>query len=294
MTKRGMIVVTLILAAMLALSAPAAMAQLQPLTAKQAKKLAHDLGRKQKRENGVIVLHIEDMKRVDPYTITFSYDERTKFKTFCLAVLRVHKKQSGNTISVTAKLTKHSCNKIPADALKIERITRKADRAVRKHSRATLRGVGRVQRSIDRCRKLKVPRNRRAAVGAVYDIALTGAVARPNLATVDSFVAALGNVEASSDLVVRAVDGWSDYADVLHSLPVIKDPCGTLQDWEKAGWSAQQSPVDMPSYRALAKRSRKDQKAVAGGTSYLLAGGVYRRVAIAFSIDDLLLKYGGD
>jgi hypothetical protein len=294
MTKRGMIVVTLILAAMLALSAPAAMAQLQPLSAKQATKLAHNLGKKQKRENDVVVFHVEDLKRVNPYTITFAYDERTKFKVFCVAVLRVQKRQSGNTVSVTAKLTKHSCSKIPADALAIERITRKADRAVRKHANATLRGVRRVERSIQRCRKLDVPRNRRAAVSAVYDIAVSGAVARPNLAAIDSFVASLGNVEASSDLVVRAIDGWGDYADVLHSLPAIKDPCTTLRNWEKASWSPQQSPVDMPAYRALSKRSRTDQKAIARGASYLLVNGVYRRVAIAFSTEGLILKYAGD
>jgi hypothetical protein len=294
MTKRGTLgVMLLVLVAMLALGAPSAMA-LQPLTAKQAKDLAKQLGKKQKRENDVVVYHVEDRHRVDAFTITFAYDERTSYKAFCTAVVRVHKKQAGNRILTTAKLTRHRCKQIPGDALAIERATRKADKRIRANEKTTLRSVRRVLRSTERCEELKVPRRRRFAAGAVIDIAINGALARPNQGTLDALVASLGRVQSSNDVVVRAVEGWADYDDVLASLPVIKDPCGALRNWAKSGWSAQQAPIDVDEYRAFVRRGKADTKAIAAGARYLLASGVYRKLVLAFTPDGLLTRFASE
>src|SRR5918998_282875 len=115
MTKRGTIAVALMLVAIFAVSAPAASAQLAPLRAKKAKRLARDLGQKQKRENDVIVFHLANMRRTDAYTFKFAYDERTRNKTYCKATLRVRKRQVGNTIEITATLLRHRCKLVPQD-----------------------------------------------------------------------------------------------------------------------------------------------------------------------------------
>jgi hypothetical protein len=290
MTKRGTIAVALMLLAMLALCAPTAMA-LQPLSAKQAKKLARDLGKKQKRENDVVVFHVENMKRVDAFGVNFSYDERTDYKTFCTAVLKVRKTQAGSTISVTARLARHRCKAIPADALAIERASLKAARRVRANDKATLRSVRPVLRSAKRCEDLKVPKNRRAAVQAVYDYAFTGALVRPNAAALDSFVAALGRVKSSNDVVVRSVEGWADLVDVLESGPTIKDPCATLKTWANADWSADEAPVDVDESRALTRRGRADSKAINAGARYLVRSGVFRKAALAFTPGGLIYRF---
>lgn len=293
MTTRGMILVALMLAAMLALTAPAAMAA-SPLSAKQARKYANQLGRQQMRDNDVIVFHAEHLKRVNSNEIDFAYDERTKFKVFCTAVLRVRRTVSGNNVNDSATLTRHRCKAIPKDALSVEKATAKANRRIRRNDKKTLRAVRRVQRSVERCRDLKVPRNHRAAARAVNDVAITGAIARPSQGALDAFAADLGRVKASRDVVVRAIEGWVDYGDALGSLPKIHDPCAVLQNWAKAGWSAQQKPIDMAKYRALLRRSRADAKAIGRGAVYLLNVGVFRKVAVAFTPDGLLLFLAGD
>jgi hypothetical protein len=291
MTKRGIIAVAASIVAICAVSAPVAVAQ-SPLSAKQAKKLAHDLGQKQKRKNDVVVYHVEDMKRVNDFTIKFAYDERTKSKTFCTAVLRVQKEQTGNTIQVTAQLLRHRCKVIPADVLAVERATRKADRAVRGDARKTQHAVGQIARALDRCTVLKnVPKNRRGAVSAVLDSSINGALLEPNDATLGSYAAALQRVKTSNDTLLGAVEGWADTVDVMRSLPSFPKPCETVRTWKNAGWKADESPIDMAQYRALRHRGRVDSRAIVRGAEYLLRAGMFRKLVVAFTPEGLVTRF---
>jgi hypothetical protein len=293
MTKRGTIAVALMLAAILALSAPAAMAQPTPLRAKQAKKLAKQLARKQMRQHNVVVYHIEDGRRTDPYTIKYDYDERTRDDVYCTAVLRVHRKQVGNTIETTAKLLRHRCKNVPAEVQAVENATRKANRRVRRNEKATLRSFRRTMGPLDGCRALQsVPRNRRRAVAAIIDSALVGALRRPNDDALGAFVAALGRIDPGNRKLRNGVAAWADLLDVMRSVQVFRDPCGTLRAWRNADWAASESPIDMDAYRALDDRSEADDRAIGAAARYLLRAGAFRRLVIGFTPDGLLFKYG--
>jgi hypothetical protein len=290
-----MTAIALSLCAIVAVSAPAAMAQVQPLTAKQAKKLARDLGQKQKRDNRVIVFHVEDGQRVDSYTYKFHYDERTGFKQFCTAVLRVHRRQVGNTIETTARLTRHRCKTIPADVLRIERATRQADRRVRRNETATLRSVTPILRALETCKVLRrIPKSRLKAADAVITSSINRALIDPNDGAVAAYVNALNQVGGSNDVLIRAIEGWTDTYDVLRSYGEFPKPCRTLRTWENANWTAAASPIDMPTYVALTRRGVADGKAIARGARHLLAAGAYRKLVLAFTPEGLLTRYIGD
>jgi hypothetical protein len=293
MTKRGTIAVALTLIAILALSAPAAMAQLAPLRAKQAKRLANDLGRKQKRENDVIVYHLANMRRTDAYTFKFDYDERTIHKTYCTATLRVRKRQRGNTIETTATLLRHKCKLVPVDVQEIEKATRKANRRIARNEKATLRSLRRTVGPLDGCRATRnVPRNRRRPVAAIIDSAFVGALRRPNDDALGAFVAALERVEPRNRTLAAGVEGWTDFLDVMRSLQGFRDPCGTIQAWKNADWAGAESPIDMTAYRTLSRRSTTDLKAITRAARHMERKGAFDKLVIGFTPDGLLLKYG--
>lgn len=293
MTKRGTIAVALMLAALLALSAPAAMAQVSPLRAKEAKRLAKALGKKQMRQNKVTVFHIENRRRTGPYTIKYDYDERTRDDVFCTAVLRVHKKQVGNTVETTAKLLRHRCKQVPTEVQSVENATRRADRRVSRNENATLRSLRRTMGPLDGCRATRsVPRNRTRAVAAIIDSALVGALRRPNDDALGAFVAHLERIDPSNRTLAAGVAGWSDLLDVMRSVQEFRDPCGTIRAWRNAGWAASESPIDMDAYRALDARSESDARAIARASRYLLNAGAFRRLVVGFTPEGLLFKYG--
>jgi hypothetical protein len=293
MTKRGTIAIALTLIAILALSAPSAMAQLSPLRAKQAKRLAKDLGRKQKRENDVIVYHLAHMRRTGTYTFKFDYDERTIHKTYCTATLRVRKRQVGNTIETTATLLRHKCKLVPVDVREVEKATRKANRRVARNEKATLRSLRRTIGPLDGCRAVRnVPRKRKRAVAAIVDSALVGALRRPNDDALDAFVAALGRVDPGNRTLAAGVEGWADFLDVMRSLQVFRDPCGTIKAWKNAGWAGSESPIDMTAYRTLSRRSTTDLKAITRAAAYMERKGAFDKLVVGFTPDGLLLKYG--
>jgi hypothetical protein len=285
-----MTAVAMMLVALLAFSAPA-MAQSKPLSVKTAKKFARGLGQQQKRENDVVVFHVYGLKRVNQNTITFKYDERTKSKGYCTAILRVKQSRDGTTTRVTARLLKHQCALIPRDALAVERATGKANRRVRRNERAVLRAVRRVSVRLAECEDLRIPRNRRNAAEAIIGIGFIGAVRAPNDAALDSFVADLADVNTSNTVIRRAVAGWADYVEVLRAFPAISNPCATLKTWDNADWAADEAPIDMAAYRELSLRADDDEDAINRAARYLARVGVFPKVAGAFTIDGLLLRY---
>jgi hypothetical protein len=233
------------------------------------------------------------MRRTNAYTIKFDYDERTRFDAYCTAVLRVRKTQTGNTIETTARLLRHRCKQVPTDVQAIENTTRKANRRISRNERDTLRSFRNTMGPLDGCRALRsVPRNRRRAVAAVIDSALIGALRRPNNDALGDFVAALTRVDTDRRLLRDGVAGWVDFLDVMRSVQVFRDPCGTLTAWRNEDWAASESPIDMDAYRALEDRSTADAKAITRAANKMLRAGAFRRLAAGFTPDGLLLKYG--
>ncbi len=291
MMKRGMSAVAFALVALLAFAGTAA-AQSESLRYRTAKKLAVELAKKQVADRDIVSYHVYDAERMSRNAIVFSYDDRTTNDVFCTAVLVVRQRRTSadGDRRVTARFRGQECAKIPADALAVEAATRSAVRALRGSEAETLASLRRVTRSLRRCRDLDFPRNRRAHVNAIVDIAVVRALVGPNDASLGDFVAALDSVDTANQVLRRGIGGWADWLAVVRSLPPITDPCATLRRWAQADWAASEAPIDLAAYRSLDERSNADSRAIRRASRYLAEVGVFPRLARAFTPDVLLLR----
>jgi hypothetical protein len=257
------------------------------LTFKQAKRIAAKLAREQKQKYDLRANHIGKARRLSRTRIAVAYDARTKPGTYCTATIRVRKSQSGRRIDYRAAIGRQHCLTIPDDALAVERITRKAQRAMR--IRATKRSVRRLTRSLSACEDMRVPKRRRAAVAAVIDVATTNALVQPNIDALDRFEFRLDRVDTGRRVLGDAIGGWVDYVGVVGSLPSYPNPCKTFRRWRNAGWSADESPIDMDGYRQARRRAALDKRDIARGARFLARVGVLPRQVVGFTPDGLLL-----
>jgi hypothetical protein len=293
MTKRGLPAIAIALIAVLGLCG-AATAQAKPLNVKDARTLARALAQKQVRGRGVVSFHVFRAVRRSPDSIAFGYDDRTTSNVFCTAAIVVTRTVTTNrtgTRTVTrARFRGQKCKGIPADVLAVEAATRNAVRALGSTTVATANSLRALRSSVRRCRNLAVPRARREAVAAILDVALVEALEGPNDSALGDFVSALGAVQTTDGTLVAGIAGWNDYLAAIRSLPAIADPCATLQRWARAGWSADQSPIDLAAYRAINRRTSLDAEAIARTAGLLARAGVFPRTVARFTPQGLLLR----
>jgi hypothetical protein len=280
--------IALLLAALLALGASASAQAAGGLSNATAKRLAVELARKQVRTQGVVAYSFGRARRVNGNTVAFTYNARTKKKAYCVSVLTVTARQSGRVLRLTARIGRQKCIGIPSDALAFERATRVAKTTVGRHAAATRRGLLRVADSVKRCRTLTVPRSRRAAARAIENVAAVDALVGPNASPLADFVRALSGISTDTTALSNAAVAWSDWYDAVTSLPRLSYPCATLHRWQRAGWAADQSPIDMAAYRSVERRTVTDVKAIARGERYLASVGVFRAELLAFIPEGLL------
>jgi hypothetical protein len=211
---------------------------------------------------------------------------------FCTAVLVVRQRETSadGDVRISARFRGQECAKVPDDALAVEAATRSAVRALRASEDETLASLRRVTRSLRRCEDLDYPRNRRAHVNAIIDIAVVEALVTPNDAALGDFVTALDGIDTANSILRRGIGAWADWLAVVRSLPAITDPCATLQRWAEADWAASEAPIDLEAYRSLDERSEADDLAIGRAARHLAEVGVFRRLAVAFTPDGLLLR----
>jgi hypothetical protein len=289
MTKRGVPAIALVLIAALGFCG-AASAQTGALKVSAAKKLARALAEKQVRGRDIVSFHITSAKRHGSNVVTFAYDDRSTSNVYCTAALVVTRKVGAAKTVTSARFSGQKCAGIPSDVLAVEAATRDAVRALRSTTVQTADALDGLQSSVNRCRKLSVPKSRRAAAAAVVDIATVEALVGPNDAALSDFVSALGNVQTSNATLAGGIAGWTDELAAIHSLPAIADPCATLRTWSHAGWSADQSPIDLAAYSAVTKRTNADERAITRTARYLALSGVFPRTVVKFTPEGLLLR----
>ena len=291
MGKRGISAVATALIAVLAFTGTAA-AQTERLKFRTAKKLALSLAKKQTADRDVVFYRVYGAERLSRNAIAFAYEDRTIADVFCTAVLLVRQRQISDDgdVRIRARFRGQECAKVPDDALAVEAATRSALRGVRANEDETLASLRSVTRSLRRCSDLDVPRNRRAHVSAIADIAIIGALVGPNDAVLGDYVAALDAIDTADQVLERGIGGWADWLAVVRSAPAIPDPCATLQRWAQADWAASEAPIDLAAYRSLDRRANADGEAITRAARHLAAMGAFPRLVVAFTPEGLILR----
>lgn len=286
MTKR--LTVALLCAATTFASAGAATAEARVLSVGTAKALAKELAQKQVRGRDVISFHLLRPRRLSATRFAFLYDDRTTDNVYCTARVIVSSVTRGRTTSISARFAGQRCAGIPAAVLKFEAITRRAQRNLRAHTRATLDALAVVKRSAKRCRALKVPRSKARDAQALFDIALVEALERPNDGALGGFVKRLLDANVANPRLAAGAGSWEDYLAVVRSLPAVDDPCGALKAWKRAGFKAADAPIDFAAYRALARRAQADQRSIVRAARLMAARGAFPNAAVGFTTDGML------
>jgi hypothetical protein len=286
MTKR-LTATLLCVAAALALVGTAT-AEAKGLSIRTATDLARQLARKQVSGRHVVSYHLRKGRRVSATRIKFAYDDRSREGVFCTAVVIVEQTVRGRTTTLTARFAEQRCNGIPREVLQFEAITRQAQRAVRKHTAATARGLIRVGEAVYRCRKVRVPRAREANAVDLFDIAMVEALEQPSDAVVGDFATKLLDVNASDRTLDAGATGWADWVAIVRSLPQIDDPCAELKSWARDGFALNKAPIDFAAYRRLDARAGADVAAIERAAALMARKGAFPNVVVGFTPEGLL------
>jgi hypothetical protein len=237
----------------------------------------------------VITFHLRKPKRLSANRIVYRYDDRTRQKVFCTARVIVSSVTRGRTTSISARFAGQRCAGIPSGVLKFEAYTRRAQRDLRANTAATLDALAVVKRDAKRCRDLKVPRSKARDAQALFDIALTEALERPNDQALEDFVNRLANAHVANARLAAGAAAWADYLSVLRALPAVDHPCGALRAWKRAGFTASSAPIDFAAYRALDRRSNRDGRTIERAAAAMLARGAFANAVVGFTPEGMLL-----
>jgi hypothetical protein len=279
---------TALLCVVAAVGLMAATAEAKGLSMRTATELARQLAKKQVSGRHVVSYHLRKGRRVSANRIKFGYDDRSKDQVFCTAVVIVEQTVRGRTTTLTARFSGQRCDGIPREVLEFEAITRRAQRAVRKNTAATARGLIRVGDAAHRCRKVRVPRARQAHAADLFDIALVEALEQPSDADVGDFATKLLDVNASDLTLDAGAAGWADWVAVVRSLPRIDDPCAELKSWARDGFALDKAPIDFAAYRRLDARAGADVAAIERAAALMARRGAFPNVVVGFTPEGLL------
>jgi hypothetical protein len=288
MTKRLM--VALLCAVVTFALGGVATAQAKALSVKDAKVLAKRLAQKQVRGRNIVSFHLQRPERLSANKIVFPYDDRSAGNVFCTALVTVQSTTTGHTTTIKARFTGARCKGIPAEVLRFEALTRRAQRDLRANTAATVDALDSVKRSTRACSNVKVPKVRVAEAQALFDIALVEALERPNDSAVGNFVASLVDSNVSDATLADGAAAWADYLASVRALPDVSNPCGALKAWKSAGFAADSAPIDFAAYRALDRRAGTDKRVIDRAASRMLRSGAFPNAALGFTPDGLLLQ----
>jgi hypothetical protein len=285
MTKKA---VLLALVAALAYCSPASA---NVLSLGTAKSLAKRLAAKQVRTRQIVSIHVLRGHRVNAREIKFAYDDRSAQNVFCTSVIIVKlRTPTSNVARATFDPRASVCHGMPAAALAYEAATRTAVRAVGAEAGVVASSIKTLQQSSLPCRRLSIPRNRRAQVALFSASARSSAIYDPIDAQLQAFVNSIGGTRTSDGVLLAGAAGWADLLEVYRSLPAFQPSlCGAVKRWAAAGWAASAAPADYAVLKVLDARAARDRQAIARASTHLANLGVFPRTAFAFTPDGLIL-----
>lgn len=269
-------------------------AQAKVLPYKTAKTLAKRLAEKQVRGRDVISYHLVEPRRIGDSRIVFEYDDRTANHVFCTATIIVQQRVRGRVTTTSARFADAECSGIPTEVREYEAIVRATQRELRANTPATVDAVEAVDRSLSRCRTLRIPSSREDEAEALIDIALVEALSQPNDAALGAFVDRLLAVDATNTALRAGAEGWADYLATIRALPQVDDPCALLRQWSRDGWTNATAPIDFAAYRALDRRAAVDQRSIARAARYMALRGAYPNAALGFTPEGLLRQLSAE
>lgn len=285
MTKR-LTAVALCLAVALAFAGGTAEAK--GPTLRDAQKLARALAQKQVRDRKIVSFHILKGTRTKRGAVVFPYDDRSATNVFCVASIVVSQRTVRGRVLASAQFRGSRCKNIPTEALAYEAAVRGAQRSLRATEPASRSAVGAISAALVPCKKLKVPKARAAAARLLVQVAVTEAIAKPNDATLATFVSLLASIQTGDPVLAAGAAGWTDYLAVLRALPAIQDPCAPLKAWAAHKWALSAAPAGLSTFSAANSRAAGDQIAIGRAAKVLASDGVVPAAVVGFTPQGLL------
>jgi hypothetical protein len=269
-------VATLALLAMVAAPAGADAA----LSVKTARHLAQKLADKQERERSLKFTHLGGAHRVDSNRVDFPYSDRSSKDVLCKATIVVEQTSDRRS----ADLRGVRCDGIPSEILAYEKVTRKMRHRVRERADDVRDSAEALERSLGKCDKITVPRNRRDEVELLVDLGRTRAFYAPIRGVLDDFNVALHDVHGEDPRMTRGVDAWDRTLVLFDELPnATRRPCNAVARWAEHDFSDDSAPADFDELKVIRQQFKAQEKILNETARHLGDAGAFPAIARAFA-----------
>ena len=283
-TKR--VAAALAAAATLALVAggSSAVASSSGLSVHVAKKLAHKLEAKQKRERSLRWTELGKAHRRSANRIDFSYRDRSTSEVYCTA--RIVVVQSSD--SRRADLRHVQCRGVPSDVLGYEKAIGALTRDVPDLAPAVRKSLRHYDKGVGQCDYVAVPKNRAKDVDALMSAGFTYAFYKPLRARLGKFDDRLKSVDAADPELVRGEEAWDRTLIIFDELPgATHEPCAAVKTWAQSGWTDDTAPADFGKLHVERRKLRDEENALDEVSAHLVRQGLRTGSTQAFEPEGL-------
>ena len=255
------------------------------LSVSAAKKLAHKLEEKQRRERSLVFTQLGDPVRRSSTRIDFPYRDRSTTDVLCVA--RIVVVQTGDRRNADIRGAK--CHGIPTEILNFEAVTRSLRKAVKAAAPEVQKSLDSYGKSVSRCHKVVVPKARRSDVKLLMKAGGEAAFWLPLRSQLDDFDVALHDVHARDPSMVRGVDAWDRTLVLVDELPpAAAHACRAVRQWADNNFSKDTAPADFDELKVVLHEFPVQQKVLRETAAYLDDQGVVPRVASVFAPPGIL------
>jgi hypothetical protein len=283
--KVAALVVAVVTGALLVAGASPAAAASGTLSVSAAKKLAHKLVEKQRRERSLVFAYLGDPKRRSSTRIDFPYRDRSTTDVLCLA--RIVVVQSGDKRNADIRGAK--CHGIPTEILNFEAVTRSLRKAVKAAGPDVRKSLARYEQAVSRCHDVVVPKARRNDVRLLMKAGGQAAFWLPLRSQLDDFDVALHDVHGQDPSMVRGVEAWDRTLVLVDELPpAAAHPCRAVREWADHNFSKDTAPADFDELKVVLHEFPVQQKVLRETAAYLDDQGVVPKVASVFAPPGIL------
>jgi hypothetical protein len=274
------------LVAALALPAAASAAGFAPLTEKSARPFALKLARQVAVKRKARSWNLSDAVSVRSNRVVFIYSDRNSQEVFCTAKLVVEQSSSTRHAFLSAR----TCKGVPTEALEMEKATSALIRAVQGQREDVRRSVRGLEKDVEKCEGLVLPRSRHEARDLLYEGGDILAVFDPLLIHLDAFVTRLQDIQPDDPKLLAGVVWWRRLVTVIEALPSQGlRPCRAVLEWSRTNYSDETAPVDFAALKSSIDAGGRAVRGVMRAAERLAALGVAPRIAAGFTVDGLSL-----
>ena len=250
------------------------------LSVSAARKLAHKLELKQRRERSLVFTELGDAHRRSANRIDFPYRDRSSSDVLCIA--RIVVTQTGTKRS--ANLTDAKCHGIPTEILDFEAVTRALRNSVKAAAPDVRKSLTRYDRSLSQCYKVVVPKSHRKEVALLVKAGGVAAFYLPLRSQLDDFDVGLHDVHGHDPTMVRGVEAWDRTLVLIDQLPpAAAHACRAVREWADNHFSKDTAPADFDELKVVLDQFPVQYRTLNKTASYFADQGAVRRVAKVFA-----------